>query len=314
MHLNVRSPLFALCLPVLLLLAFPLSASGQDTLAVQGTKLAPDDSVEARRLLRTELRPTSDYWASQKDTSEPLRATNRFAQIATIAYSERWLSGPTGDSVMAFIEAAGTNHSDPNVRAQFLLRGLQMAHLREEDGVMRRYYKIITANHEGSFYAKEAENFAPDRRVQAGKQLPDFSLPSLEDSTETHEKSDFRGEVLLIDFWGSWCAPCLKEMPHLHEAYETYRDEGLRMLSVAMREDSRQPVHTFRTEKWEMPWTHAYVPDGSDLEEKVMSRFEIKGFPATILVGEDGQILATGGELRGQKLLGTLGSVFESEK
>lgn len=274
-----------------ILFAEPHPASAQDTLDVAGTTLAPSDSMEARRLLRTDLGPTSDYWAQRYDSTSRGRAVKAYRRVALVAYQiGSSLDAAETDSVLSFHSAVGNRHPAPSVRAEFLFSGLRIASATDRSQAARRFYRKLTAEHEGSQYAEDARQyFGPDRNVQAGNRLPSFEFPRLSDSTAAYTNSDFEGKVLLIDFWGTWCPPCLKAMPHLHQIYREHRDEGLAVLSVAMK-DTREAVREFREEKWEMPWSHAFVPKGSEMQERVRNRFNIAGYPTSILIGRDGEI------------------------
>lgn len=269
----------------------PAPASAQDTLEVAGKTLAPTDSMEARRLLRTDLGPTSDYWTERYDSTSQGKAVEAFKRVFGLAYQIK--SSPDAaetDSVLSFHKAVGNRHPDPSVRAEFLSSGLRIAMATDRSQQARRFYKTLVGEHKGSPYAEEAQQyFAPDRQIQAGKPLPSFKLPRLSDSTAVYARSDFEGKVLLIDFWGTWCPPCIKVMPYLHQAYREHKDEGLAILSVAMR-DTRESVREFRDGEWEMPWNHAFVPKGSDMQEEVRQRFNVGGYPTAILVGPEGEI------------------------
>jgi thiol-disulfide isomerase/thioredoxin len=242
--------------------------------------------VEARRLLQNDLGPTSRHWTRLQDSTERFAAAKTLFAVARRAHPTTWT-----DSVLSFLRKAGSEHPDPEVRAEFLYGGLQVAESAERDQVQRQFYKRLTNGHEGSNYAEEARRlFAPNSQIQPGNELPEFRLPRLSDSTATFAKGDFEGRTLLIDFWGSWCPPCLRAMPPLHEAYRKYGGDDFTILSVAMR-DTREAVRAFRSNRWKMPWHHAFVPKGSDLEKRLRGRFEISSFPMAILVGPDGQIL-----------------------
>jgi thiol-disulfide isomerase/thioredoxin len=266
----------------------PVLAQPQDTIRVAGVALTPGDSAEARRLLRTDLGPTSRRWTRLQDSTKRFGAAKTLFQVARLAYP----SGAWADSVLAFLREAGADHPEPEVRAEFLYAGLQVAESAERDQAQRQFYEQLAGDYEESHYAKEARRlFAPGSQVQAGKELPELQLPRLSDSTATFAKSDFEGKTFLIDFWGTWCPPCIRAMPHLHEAYRKHGGEDFTILSVAMR-DTRAAVKQFRSQKWEMPWNHAFVPKGSDLQRRLRSRFNISSFPMAILVGPDGQILS----------------------
>lgn len=264
----------------------PASAQSRDTIRVAETVLAPNDSAKARRLLRADLGPTSRRWTRLQDSTKRFVAAKTVFQVGRVAYPRAW-----SDSVLTFLREAGTQHPDPAVRAEFLFGGLQVASSAERKEMQTQFYRRLTDGHEDAHYAKKARRlFDPDSQIQAGKPLPDFEIPALSDPTATYTKRDFEGQTVLIDIWGTWCGPCIRAMPHLHEAYRTHGGEDFTILSVAMR-DTRKAVKQFRAHKWEMPWNHAFVPKGSDLQKKLRGRFDIRGLPATLLVGPDGQIL-----------------------
>ncbi|WP_232798145.1 TlpA family protein disulfide reductase [Salinibacter altiplanensis] len=207
--------------------------------------------------------------------------------MARLAYP----SEARADSMLAFFRSVGTAHPDPQVRAEFLFGGIQVAASAERKEARGQFYKRLTGRHGESEYAEQARRlYAPGSPIEAGKPLPELTLPKLSGPAATFSKSDFEGKTVLIDFWGTWCPPCVRAMPHLHEAYRQYGGENFTILSVALR-DSREAVGEFRANEWEMPWNHAFVPKGSDLQKRLRSRLDIRGLPLAILVGPGGKIL-----------------------
>lgn len=145
------------------------------------------------------------------------------------------------------------------------------------------------------------------RDVQVGDSVPAFEVRALADSTVTYSDESLRGQTVLLDFWATWCAPCIAELPDLHDAYESYSDDGFTILSLSF-DGSPQEVVAFREDEWAMPWLHAFVEGG--FRSDVAEAFDVIGIPKPVLVGPDGTILATGSDLRGEKLAETLADVL----
>lgn len=134
------------------------------------------------------------------------------------------------------------------------------------------------------------------RRVEfaVGKELPDFSFVDLEG--KKRKFSEFRGKYVLLDFWGTWCPPCLRELPYLREAYKKFQSRGLEI--VGMNTDSYQPEQIKAwLDKNDIKWTQARHESIMDLKN---FEFRIESFPTTFLVAPDGKILSMSREERGE--------------
>jgi peroxiredoxin len=124
---------------------------------------------------------------------------------------------------------------------------------------------------------------SPGARITSAEHslAPDFSLPQL--NGEKLNLSDYRGRVVLLDFWATWCDPCREEVPHFVELQNKYRDQGFQMIGVSM-DDSAEPVRDFYQQfKMNYPVVMGNARTG-ELYGGVL------GLPIAFLVGRDGRI------------------------
>jgi thiol-disulfide isomerase/thioredoxin len=109
---------------------------------------------------------------------------------------------------------------------------------------------------------------------------------------------------VLLDFWASWCGPCMHEVPFLKEAYATYRDKGFEIYGVSLDDDKNRWQETI--DKEQMPWTQ--VCDGEGFYG-ITELYAVESIPANFLIrASDGQIVAS--QLRGEELLKQLGELL----
>ena len=110
---------------------------------------------------------------------------------------------------------------------------------------------------------------------------PDFTLKSR--GGENLKLSEYRGDVVMINFWASWCGPCRQEMPLLEELYKKYSDLGFTLLAVNVEEDSSKADGLLR----EIPVTFPVLFDNTN---KVTKLYNVVAMPSTVIVDRDGNI------------------------
>jgi len=108
--------------------------------------------------------------------------------------------------------------------------------------------------------------------------------------------SKMTDKVVLVDFWATWCGPCVAEMPNVIAAYGKYKEKGFEVVGISLDED-KAAVEKF-VEENKMPWSQYF--DGKGWENELAQHFGISGIPATFLVGKDGKIVAA--NLHGEEL------------
>src|SRR5262249_23091530 len=112
----------------------------------------------------------------------------------------------------------------------------------------------------------------------------------------------YKGRIVMLDFWATWCGPCLGELPHITQAYKQFHTKGFDILGVSLDQpDMAEKLAAFTKEK-EMPWPQIY--EGKFWDVSLVKLHGITSIPFAMLVdGDTGEVLASGNELRGPQLL-----------
>lgn len=141
------------------------------------------------------------------------------------------------------------------------------------------------------------------RGAITGKTAPDFEAEA-PDGTK-HRLSDYlgRGQYVLLDFWASWCGPCIASFPFMKELYATYKDRGLHFIGVSCDKDRTAWLKAL--DKHQLPWTALLSPSR---EGDARDIYGVTGIPTVILISPDGTIIST--ELEGKALAEKLAEIF----
>ncbi|MEO6446883.1 MAG: TlpA disulfide reductase family protein [Gemmatimonadaceae bacterium] len=122
-------------------------------------------------------------------------------------------------------------------------------------------------------------------RVQVGAPAPDFQASTLDGTTRVKTLADYRGEVVLVNLWATWCGPCVIEMPSIQRLYDRYREDGLKVVAIAVDDPGfEQQILDFVSQR---SFTFEVLHEGSG---RIEAAFQTSGIPATFLIGRDGRI------------------------
>ncbi|HEY2381920.1 MAG TPA: redoxin domain-containing protein [Terriglobia bacterium] len=134
----------------------------------------------------------------------------------------------------------------------------------------------------GIFVYRQATNTGDPGVINIGQKAPDFTV---KDESGRHIKlSDFRGKVVFLNLWGTWCDSCVKEMPEIQELYQRFKGRPFEMLEVSVDNDWPE-IHQFYKE-------HNFaLPTYLDPGHQVANLYKVAKFPETFLIDGNGNVV-----------------------
>lgn len=133
-----------------------------------------------------------------------------------------------------------------------------------------------------------------DARLKKGAAPIAFEAKDL--SGKSLSLAQFKGRVVLLDFWATWCGPCVGEVPNVVRAYKKYHPKGFDVVGISLDED-RKSLDAF-TKAYKMPWRQVF--DGKGWDSRVPGLFGVRSIPFALLIGRDGKIASL--DVRGEAL------------
>jgi thiol-disulfide isomerase/thioredoxin len=118
--------------------------------------------------------------------------------------------------------------------------------------------------------------------VSVGDTAPDFKLPRLERSGDIQLKS-YRGKVVYVDFWASWCGPCRLSLPELNKLRKQYRKKGFEVIAINLDEDKDDAMEFLK----EFPVAY---PTARDVEGITPDKYGLQGMPTAYLIDRKGKV------------------------
>jgi len=177
-----------------------------------------------------------------------------------------------------------------------LLYDIYNQHVLDSSQLKILYSKLDTSKQSPNILARLTKKIFPNTSVNVGYNMLDFKLP---DTKGVYiSTKEFRGSLLLIDFWASWCAPCREQNLKFVKLYSEFKNKGFEILSVST--DAKKSRWLDAVKKDKLTWHN--VIDTSGYKSKILAKYNVlSSIPHNFLIDKSGKIIAKDlsiGELR----------------
>lgn len=147
------------------------------------------------------------------------------------------------------------------------------------------------------------ESITRMKALAPGAKAPEFTLPTV--TGESLSLQSLQGHIVILDFWASWCAPCIAEMPTVKDIYAQYKDEGLKVIGISM--DNSKAAWRKAIDKIQIPWMHVSSLKGMK-RCPVAQLYQVYAIPKLYIIDKEGKIIAK--DLRGEELKKKIDELF----
>ena len=248
-----------------------------------------------------------------KDSPEPLLAAQAHAMLQRAQTIEVDLNGKLDamfggqpnsvQPVMDAIESLLGAESPGSDLLEMLSQVSQLleisGHYAEASQALALIEKAYQANPDESL-GKQAAAQAENGRRRAALIGQPLAVEGVLADGSPFDWSQYQGKVILIDFWATWCGPCLQEIPHMQRNYEAYRDKGFEVVGVNLDDDPAAMKQFLSAQP--LPWTTVVSadPNAKGFDNPLAVKCGVDAIPFMLLVGRDGNVHAL--HVRGEKL------------
>jgi cytochrome c biogenesis protein CcmG, thiol:disulfide interchange protein DsbE len=121
--------------------------------------------------------------------------------------------------------------------------------------------------------------------IELGSKAPDFTAYTLDSVPRQKRLADYRGQVVMVNVWATWCLPCRVEMPSIEALHKDYGPKGLRILAVSIDDPGTDSAIRAFARQYGLTFEILHDP-----KAEITDKYDVSGYPETFIVGRDGVI------------------------
>lgn len=121
--------------------------------------------------------------------------------------------------------------------------------------------------------------------IGLGSEAPNFTAVTVDSAPRLKSLADYRGQVVMVNVWATWCLPCRVEMPSIEALHRDYAPKGFKVLAVSIDDPGHAATIRAFVEQYNLTFEVLHDPD-----KKIVEQYDILGYPETFIVGRDGLI------------------------
>jgi peroxiredoxin len=155
-----------------------------------------------------------------------------------------------------------------------------MTNMRER--VKAIIFFLVVGSVAGYFVFREVTRVGEPGVINIGQQAPDFAIK--DQQGRPIKLSDYRGKVVFLNIWGTWCGPCVEEMPEMQTLYQTFKDRKFEMIPISIDNDWEDVNKFYKEHNLTLP---AYLDPG----HQIASLYKVYKYPETFLIDANGYVV-----------------------
>lgn len=207
------------------------------------------------------------------------------------------LSNSVDRTLISYVDSVRNNYATP-----YYIHDL-FIHYYNYDVALNAYNKLTNRVKNAATGRRLKQELDQMSQVNVGGYAPDFELNTPE-GKKLSLKS-LRGHIVLLDFWASWCGPCMREMPNVKQIYAKYHSKGLEVLGVSLDRERAPWLNAIKNKQ--LNWNH--VSSLKEFECPVARLFHVTAIPRMYIIDKQGKIIAQ--DLRGEELAKKMDELFK---